>query len=57
MCSDYPDENTALVDSFSFSQITPPPVHRKFTTIGRSESVQVFFQAKRTYILKRVRQP
>lgn len=41
MCSSYPDENAVIVDSHSFSQITPPPIHRKFTTVGRSESVQV----------------
>uniref|UniRef100_A0A915PJF2 Uncharacterized protein n=1 Tax=Setaria digitata TaxID=48799 RepID=A0A915PJF2_9BILA len=39
LCSSHPDEN-AVVDSLSFSQITPPPIHRKFFTVGRSESVQ-----------------
>uniref|UniRef100_A0A0N5AZ74 Uncharacterized protein n=1 Tax=Syphacia muris TaxID=451379 RepID=A0A0N5AZ74_9BILA len=34
-------ENNLLVDSYSFSQITPPPMHRKITTpVARSESVQ-----------------
>ncbi|VBB25629.1 unnamed protein product [Acanthocheilonema viteae] len=41
MCFNDSDENNAVViDSLSFSQITPPPIHRKFFTVGRSESVQ-----------------
>ncbi|VDK43223.1 unnamed protein product [Gongylonema pulchrum] len=47
MCCDYADENTPMVDSLSFSQITPPPVHRKFTAAaansGRSENTQVSY--------------
>ncbi|VDK68344.1 unnamed protein product [Onchocerca ochengi] len=39
-CFSYPDENTIVVDSLSFSQITPPPIHRKFFTTRRSDSVQ-----------------
>uniref|UniRef100_A0A0R3RGI6 Centriolar coiled coil protein 110kDa n=1 Tax=Elaeophora elaphi TaxID=1147741 RepID=A0A0R3RGI6_9BILA len=41
MCFNCTDENSAIVvDSLSFSQITPPPIHRKFFTVGRSENVQ-----------------
>ncbi|KHN76634.1 hypothetical protein Tcan_14914 [Toxocara canis] len=40
MCAAFPEENSVLVDSRSFSQITPPPIHRKFTTVARCESVQ-----------------
>ncbi|VDN92480.1 unnamed protein product [Brugia pahangi] len=41
MCFNYLDENTTVIDSLSFSQITPPPIHRKFFTIGKLESVQI----------------
>ncbi|EJD76389.1 hypothetical protein LOAG_16679 [Loa loa] len=40
MYFNYPVGKAVVVDSLSFSQITPPPTHRKFFTIGRSESVQ-----------------
>ncbi|VDK46438.1 unnamed protein product [Anisakis simplex] len=41
-CAAFPDEsNTLLVDSRSFSQITPPPIHRNFTAVTRCESLQV----------------
>uniref|UniRef100_A0A1I8F0S0 Uncharacterized protein n=1 Tax=Wuchereria bancrofti TaxID=6293 RepID=A0A1I8F0S0_WUCBA len=41
MYFNYLDENAVVVDSLSFSQITPPPIHRKFFTIGKLESVQI----------------
>lgn len=42
MCAAFPKESPLLVDAYSFSQITPPPMHRKFSSVARSESVQVF---------------
>uniref|UniRef100_A0A9J2PH41 Uncharacterized protein n=1 Tax=Ascaris lumbricoides TaxID=6252 RepID=A0A9J2PH41_ASCLU len=52
MCAAFPEENCILVDSHSFSQITPPPMHRKITTVARCESVQYLIcaQARRPYI-------
>ncbi|KAM3721205.1 putative cyclin-F1-1 [Dirofilaria immitis] len=41
ICINCSNENSVVVDSLSFSQITPPPIHRKFFAVGRTENVQI----------------
>lgn len=40
-CTNSSDDDPALLDSTSFAQLTPPPLHRKPVTVARAETLKV----------------
>ncbi|VDN58893.1 unnamed protein product [Dracunculus medinensis] len=40
-CTNSSDDDPALLDSTSFAQLTPPPLHRKPVTVARAETLKI----------------